>query len=434
MKLMNVGAAAIAAALLSTPAVGTAQDKPGEMKIPGTNTTLKLNGFVEMDAIYDLSGADEDIRGDDWASFLEFQPLDQGERFKNRLYMTARTSRIGLTLTTPTKGTPIVVRVEGDFNSPTAYNYSTEATTNGVNFRVRHAYGEYAGFLVGQTWSNFTDLGSLPDTVDFNPHGAFALTRQIGVRYTAKMGKNSLSVAAENPQSIVTNTDLECSSCSFTVGRTFDRMPDLSASYTMQLPFGHVNVRGVLQEYQGATTFGDKSTEDSKLGWGAGVSGSVNIAKDALVWSVQGGDGIGKYMFQSLFQGAAFTAPGKIETWKTVAYHLGYTHNWTPSMRSNLIWSQTFFDKNDALAVAEVQTGFGNVAANKRVDTATVNTFVSPVKGVDIGLEYFWGQRTVFHAALDAQLDGNGDPAPIPTSNDTGTQHRVNALVRYSFF
>jgi hypothetical protein len=422
MKLKNLGAVALATALLTSPAVGSAQEKPGEMKIPGTNTTLKLNGFVEMDALYDLSGADEDIRGDDWASFLEFQPLDKGETFKNRLYMTARTSRVGLTLTTPTKGTPIVVRVEGDFNSPTAFNYSTEATTNGVGFRLRHAYGEYAGFLVGQTWSNFMDLGSLPDTVDFNPHGAFALTRQIGIRYTAKVGKGSLSVAAENPQSVVQNTIV---SNSYTVGREFDRVPDLSASYTMPLSFGHVNVRAVAQEYQGVSPF--DGSKDSKFGWGAGVSGSVNIAKDALVWSVQGGDGIGKYMFQSLFQGAAFTG-SDIETWKTIAYHVGYTHNWSAAARSNVIWTQTFFDKNDDLAGLAFDpdaTGasvFGNAGANKRVDAAIVNTFVSPVKGIDIGLEYFWGQRKVFHAAL------------ADTSNDTGTQHRVNALVRYSFF
>src|SRR5512132_3638904 len=98
MHFPNLKAAALAIAVLAVPAAGAAQDaKPGEFKIPGTDTTLKLNGFVELDAIYDFSGADEDLRTDDWASFLEFQPLDGGERDKNRLYTTARTSRIGLT-------------------------------------------------------------------------------------------------------------------------------------------------------------------------------------------------------------------------------------------------------------------------------------------------------------------------------------------------
>jgi hypothetical protein len=420
MTFWNPRAIALIAAL-ALPAAGSAQDaKPGEFKIPGTNTTLKLNGFVELDATYDFSGAIEDIRGQDWATFVEFQPLDEGEFNEERLYVTARTSRVGLTTTTPTDHGNLVVRVEGDFNSPSAFNYSTEATTNGTNFRIRHAYGEYAGFLVGQTWANFTDLGSLPDTVDFNPHGAFALTRSPGVRYTANLGGPTLAIALENPQSIVVNTEVEQS---FTIGREFDRFPDVSANFTMPLAFGHLNLRGLAFEYQGRTAAG---VEDETWGWGVGASGSVKLgAADTVVWSVQGGDGIGRYMFQTLFQGAAFVGD-EIETWKAIAYHVGLTHNWSPSLRSNLIWTQTFFDEDDELAEAAAASPFGNGAANKRIDVAFVNTFYSPVKGVELGLEYSYGRRTVFDAALSL--------ADRLAGNDEGTQHRVNALARYSFF
>ncbi|WP_242333699.1 MULTISPECIES: DcaP family trimeric outer membrane transporter [Anaeromyxobacter] len=413
MNFSKLRAIALVSAALAMPAAGHAQDaKPGEFKIPGTNTTLKLNGFVELDATYDFSGADEDIRGDDWASFLEFQPLDRGERDKDRLYVTARTSRVGLTTTTPTDHGNLVVRVEGDFNSPSAFNYSTEATTNGTNFRIRHAYGEYAGFLVGQTWANFMDLGSLPDTVDFNPHGAFALTRSPGVRYTANFGGPTLAVALENPQSLVLNT--EKAPGTLTVGREFDRYPDVSANLTVPFSLGHLNLRAVTFEYQGRTAAG---VHDSRWAWGAGVSGSVKLGKlDSVVWSVQGGDGIGRYMFTTLFQGAAFVG-NDIEMWSAVAYHVGLTHNWSPTFRSNLIWTQTFFDKDDALA-AEL----GDPLSNKRIDAGYVNSFYSPVKNVELGLEYAYGRRTVFAAAL-------ADP-----SNDVGTQHRVNALARYTFF
>ncbi len=421
MYLPNLKAAALAIAVLAVPATGLAQDaKPGEFKIPGTETTLKLNGYVELDATYDFKGADDDIRGDDWATFLEFQPLDKGKVNKNRLYTTARTSRLGLTTTTPTSNGPLVVRVEGDFNSPSAFNYSTEATTNGTNFRIRHAYGEYAGFLVGQTWSNFMDLGSLPDTVDFNPHGAFALTRQPGVRYTANFGGPTLAIALENPQSVVVNSEV---SNSYTVGREYDRFPDISGNLTVPMSFGHLNARFVAQEYQGRTAAG---AADEKWGWGAGVSGSLKIgAMDTFVWSVQGGDGIGKYMFGTLFQGAAFVGD-QIETWKTVAYHVALTHSWASNLRSNLVWTQTFVDSDDALAAAAGASVFGNGSANKRIDALFVNSFFSPVKGVEVGLEYSWGQRKVFDAALSA--------ANRLAGNDTGTQHRANALVRYSFF
>lgn len=403
--------AALFAMALAVPAL--AADAPGVFKIPGTQTTLKLNGFVEFDVTYDFDGADDDIRGSDWASFLPFQPLDEGERFKNRLYMTARTSRVGLTTTTPTDHGPLTVRVEGDFNSPSAFNYSTEATTNGTNFRIRHAYGEFAGFLVGQTWSNFMDLGSLPDTVDFNPHGAFALTRSPMIRYATKVGPATLAVALENPQSIVNNAGV---SQSFTVGREFDRLPDVTANLTVPFKMGHVNLRGVTLEYQGLTG----AVEDSRRGWGLGASGSLKFANETLVWSVQGGDGIGRYMFQSLFQGAAFVG-NEIELWRTIAYHVGLTHAWSGTLRSNIAWTQTFFEKDDALA-AESASVFGNGAANERIDAFFLNTFVSPAKNLEVGVEYAYGQRTVFASV-----------APSAT-NDKGTQHRANALFRYVFF
>ena len=99
---------------------------------------------------------------------------------------------------------------------------------------------------------------------------------------------------------------------------------------------------------------------------------------------------------------------------------MGLTHAWNSAFRSNLVWTQTFVDSNDQLAAV-----WGSIA-NKRIDALFVNSFYSPVKGVELGLEYAFGQRKVFDAGLIAE--------GVPTSNDTGTQHRVNALARYSFF
>jgi len=408
-------AAILAFALAATPAL--AAEEAGVFKIPGTETTLKLNGYIQLDTTYDFDGAIEDIRGTDWASFIETLPLDDDpdqQDQPNRLYMTARTSRIGLTTNTPTKAGALTVRLEGDFNHPAAFNFSTEPTTNGMDFRLRHAYGELAGFLVGQTWTNFLDLGSLTDTVEFNGHGAFGAVRVPMIRYAAPVGAGSLSVSLENPQSLVAGTDV---SESFTVGRRYDRMPAVTASLTFPFKYGHVNLRGVAHEYQGQIAAA--GVEDEAFGWGVGASGSLKFAAETLVWSVQGGDGIGYYTFQSLLQGAGFVGD-EIKTWMSWSYHLGLTHAWSDKVRSNVIWTQTFFDKDDELAAA-MNAFFAASLANEQVNAFYVNTFVSPAKNVEIGLEYNWGQRKIF----DSQ---------VVAGNDTGTQHRVNALARYSFF
>lgn len=408
--------AALLALALAVPAA--AADEPGVFKIPGTETTLKLNGYVEVDMAYDFDGADENIRGNDWASFIPLQPLDENVdqvEQPNRFYMTARTSRIGLTTTTPTKGGPLVVRLEGDFNNPSPYNYSTEITTNGTGFRIRHAYGEYRGLLVGQTWSNFMDLDSMPETVEFNNHGAFASIRTPMIRYAAKLGGATLSVSLENPQSLVINASVaDPDNDSLTVGRRYDRVPAVTASYTIPFSLGHLNLRGVTHEYQGQLTEDPNPVTDSAWGWGVGASGSLKFKKELFTWSVQGGDGIGFYMFQSLLQGAGFVG-NELELWRSWAYHVGLTHTFSPAVRGSVVWTQTFFDKNDALAAT-----LGSIA-NERIDVGYVNLFHSPVKGFEYGFEYAYGVRQIFDSVAVA-------------GNDTGTQHRLNALFRYGFF
>lgn len=417
MKRVSLAAASLVVALAFSPAARAEEQEPGVFKIPGTETTIKLNGFVEVDSQYDFDGADDDIRGSDWASFLEFQPLDDLDTQKNMFYLTSRTSRLGLTTTTPTGWGNLVVKMEGDFNSPSPFNYSTEATTNGVTFRMRHAYGELGGrLLIGQTWGTMNDLASFPDTVDFNGHGAFGANRRPMVRYTLPVGAGSLALALENPQSVAQGS-VTCGSCSLTVGRRYDRIPDLVANFTT--PIGkaaHVSVRAVALEYNGETETG---AEDSKWGWSAAASGSLKFAAETLVWGVQAGDGMGIHNFQTLFQGAAFVGD-EIETWMGYSYHVGLTHAWSSSIRSNLIWSQTFVDEDDDLTAVGV---FGAPSlVNKRVDAGYVNTFISPVKNTEFGLEYAYGQRVVAEGGV------------APGAEDKGTQHRVNFLARYSFF
>jgi hypothetical protein len=410
--------AAMLALALATPVL--AEEAPGTMKIPGTDTTLKLNGFVEFDVTYDFDGATDDIRGTDWASFIESQPLDDNadqDANPNRLYMTARTSRVGLTTTTPIGARALTVRVEGDFNDPSAFNFSTEPTTNGVGFRLRHAYGEYAGVLVGQTWSNWVDLGSLPDTVDFNGHGGFGAMRTPQVRFTLPVGKGGLALSLENPQSLVWNAEY---TDSFTVGRQYDRIPVATASFTMPFAMGHLNLRGVAHEYQGAQNLGEANeVTDSTYGWGVGASGSVKFGNATLVLSGQGGNGIGYMTFQSLLQTAAFVGD-EIEMWTHWTYHAGLTYQVSPSLRVNGIWTQTFWDEDDELAAASFDA-MGDVGVNESLNAFYVNAFFTPFKNAEIGLEYNWGQRKIF----DEFVVGG---------NDKGTQSRVNALARYTFF
>jgi hypothetical protein len=382
---------------LAVPFAGSAVE-PGAWNVPGTDTTIKLYGFIQFDSTYDLDGRQEDINGIDWASFLPTQPLDDStvdEARGRQFYATARTSRLGLQTKTPTDLGALSLRLEADFNSPSPYGYSTELTTNGVTFRVRHAYGQLGGLLVGQTWSTFLDLGSIPDTVDFNPGGAFALTRQPMVRYTFDRGPLSFSVAAENSRGMVSLGGTEAAPVD-----AADSVPDFIAGVNYTGTFGHVSLRGVTHRYE--------TNDDVAQAFGAGLAGSFKLLKtDTLVWSVQGGPGIGRYLWNALLQGAE-NVDGEIKLWNAYAYHVGLTHQWNPKFRSNVVWTQTFFEKDDELAAV-------SQLANERIDQGFVNTFWGVTKNVEVGVEYAYGRRYTF-------------------ADEKGTQHRLNANVHYNFY
>ena len=125
---------------------------PGSIMIPGTDTSIKLYGNVRVDATYDTAGRNNDIRNNDWASAVFAQPFDRSsanlER-KGQFYGTARASRLGLLSSTPTLLGDFEIKVEADFNAPN--DYMGELGSNGVMFRLRHAYGRLGNLLLGQT-------------------------------------------------------------------------------------------------------------------------------------------------------------------------------------------------------------------------------------------------------------------------------------------
>ena len=165
-------------------------DIGGGFRLPGSETSVRFYGYAEAHAIHDLKAPGPS----DTFTDLMFQPLDNSGAQKGKTKFTAQTSRFGFESSTPTSAGTFNTKLEMDF-----YSYGAG---NRNRLRLRHAYGEYAGWLIGQTWSTFMDLDDLPETVDFNgPIGA-PFSRRTMVRYTygdSKAGYK-LSFAVEDPE------------------------------------------------------------------------------------------------------------------------------------------------------------------------------------------------------------------------------------------
>lgn len=116
-------------------------DIGGSFRLPGSETSLRFYDHAEAHVIHDLKAPGPS----DTFTDLMFQPLDNSGAQKGKTKFTAQTSRFGFESSTPTELGAFNTKVEMDF-----YSYSSG---NRNRLRLRHAYGEYAGFLVGQTWT-----------------------------------------------------------------------------------------------------------------------------------------------------------------------------------------------------------------------------------------------------------------------------------------
>ena len=346
-------------------------DIGGGFRIPGSETSLRLYGYAEGHVIHDLkaSGSSDNFTDP------TFQALDSSGAQNGRTKLTAQTSRFGFETSTPTSAGTFNTKIEADF-----YAYGPG---NRNRLRLRHAYGEYSGWLIGQTWSTFMDLDDLPETVDFNgPIGA-PFSRRMMVRYTygdAKAGYK-FSVAAEDPED------------QFGGGSANERLPQLVARFDKTFDWGAVNIRGLLHE--------KRSVTETKRGWGIGVGGSYKITdKDILVGQYTRVDGDVDQLYGS--NGYAIDATtGAITFDKNQGLVFGYTKTFSDQLRGSIVYG----------------TNKGKTAQavdNRRLQQVFVNMIYSPFKNVELGAEYIYGNRKTF-------------------TDETGTMSRFDLMGRYSF-
>jgi len=379
---MNTGriiTTALAASILAIPAMA---DAPGYFKVPGTDTTMKIYGFARLDAAYDLKG-----QLGNFGTLAGAEP--EGIQPNNQWTMTANWSRIGITTTTPSSLGDVTAKVEGDFLAGT--------------YRLRHGYMQIGGFLAGKTWSNFWDGDAAADTVDNT--GAiggsnFDTPRFAQLRYTAELTKQaSVGFSFENDS---TNSD------------THSFPGAITGQFTFADSWGHVGVRVLDQKY----AFYDATTQHttSKNVMAFQLSGNVVVGKDNLVAAFYTGDALGSY--GAAFQQGVVAVGTSLKAQKSTGWFLGYTHVWNDAFRSNIVVSELTF-KKDAEVGLEAD-------AVKKADNAFLNTFWTPTKTTEFGIEYVYGKATTFDK--DTLVKANGG------LTDSVNESRLQFEFKASFF
>ena len=359
----------------------TAGDIGGSFRLPGSETSIHLYGYAEAHAIRDFKA----WSGPDNFTNLMAQPQST-TGVSGRTKLTAETSRFGIETSTPTSHGPFNMKIETDF-----YAYDGQYGARN-RLRLRHAYGEYAGFLVGQTWATFMDLDNPVETVDFNAQIGVPFSRRTMLRYNwgdAK-GGYKFTFAAEDP------TDQNGPGTSVN-----ERVPTLVARYDQTFDWGGINVRTLTHEKR--TPLGN-----SRRGYGLGFGANYKLTDtDLLTLTAARVDGDA----DNLLGSNAYTFSGdnsQIFFDRNYGFALGYNKTFGDSLRANLS-----YEENRSQMDAAARAAFGT-SANHRLQQVHAGMIYTAMKNVELGGEYIWGRRATF-----------GDGVSLMS--------RVDLMGRYSF-
>lgn len=364
--------------------------------LPGTR--FSYGGFIKLDAMITDTTDGEIADGSVGRMFYlpssipvggadEAQDTDMGAQF-SRFWFSADAETEG--------GHKLKGYLEFDLFGGGSIN-GNEVATNTYGVTVRHAYVTFDNWLAGETWSNFQDVASLPDAVDFiGPTEGSVFVRQAQVRYT----KGPWSFSIENPETTITpyrNVGARISSDD-------NLMPDLTARWQKKGDWGHFSVAALAREfkYENPAT----GIDDTAFGGGLSVAGRYNIGKnDDIRYMATYGRGIGRYLGLGVASDTVLDASGNLEPLDGYGGFAAWRHAFSPKFRTNVFYSFAEYDNDQAL------TGLG---VTEGVRSFHVNFIYSPLPKVDVGAELIWGER-----ALESGAEGE--------------LRRLHTHVKYSF-
>jgi outer membrane DcaP-like protein len=375
---------------------------PGSFTLPGSNTSIKLGGYVKFDAVYSdiTQGVDAVANQQTVDNAIPVGPDGTpADHKRGQLTLHARQTRLNLATSTPTSYGSMTTFIEGDFFGADG----NESVTNSNGFRIRHAYGTLGNFLAGQYWTNLFDENAYAETVEFGGPVGEIFIRQAQVRWTQPFAAGEWSASMENPESLFAVSGAPLTAGSATPLRSDrDRYPDIIGRLKWKNQLGTFNAALIARNIRIDST----TAADAK--WGEGVSLTEVIPmgnSDDFRANFNAGNAIGRYQLAGFFPDGYVDATGKVRLARAKSAYAAYRHFWSPVLRSSLIVSASSTDTPGGGTF----NGF-----DKSARSAHANLIFSPIPRVNLGMELIYEKRTV--------VDG-----------DFGTLHRLQFAAQYFF-
>lgn len=383
------------------PAI-TLGDIKGTFKIPGTDTSIGLGGYVKVDTLINSVSAGRDQIGNQLLQFSQI-PVDDRSKEHNQTTFHAKESRLWFKSFTPTSW--------GDLNTYLEIDFFGDAATYTYTPRLRHAYGTLGNFLGGQTWTTFLNVAALPESLDAIGVNAGAISnfRQPMIRWTQPFTWNATPLefqfALEAPRSRVwVPSALEGNGGPSFVSSDDNFYPDIVGRLNFNPDWGSLSLAALVRQIR----YTQPATEFQQDKWGAAVNlaGKINtIGLDNIRFMLHYGNGEGRYVTTpNTFGDAALLADGRMDLINTYGGMFSYQHWWSKQWRSSLIYGFSGSDQPD----------YVNAELTRQVQSIQANLLWSPVKEAMMGVEYIYATRELI-------------------DNRDGALHRIQLSARYNF-
>lgn len=285
-----------------------------------------------------------------------------------RFHISANQSRLGFSFKFPKAGKNTTAILEGDFLS----------SSSGENtfFRLRHAYLTWGELTIGQTWTNFGDVGASPNTLDLEGPNSMPASRVAQIRWRRQVSKKwNLLFAWEEPKSDYTPLD--------SADALKAAIPEFVIKPKMTLRNGHWSNSLVYKQI----VYTDKYYSFKKRlnTWGFTSSLSLKL-KDKKTAGIFGIIGQGTQGSVNDFGGMGFEAfPKDSVTLQSLLYYGGYlSYSFVFSKRWSSTYVYSYLHQNKPLLYTQIF---------KRSHYVSANAIFAINKFFTVGVELLYGNK-----------------------------------------
>ncbi|HMS65673.1 MAG TPA: DcaP family trimeric outer membrane transporter [Ignavibacteria bacterium] len=324
--------------------------------------SMRLYGSARIYGSYDFNGL---VGGTGFnISDIPVDPVNEDETF----YMTANLTRLGIEVKRKTILGNTLIKIETDFNGTDS------------KFRIRQAYGQTNHFIVGQTWTNFSDIETLPLTVDSDGPPTAVTLRTVLIKYYLDFKPGwRFRASIESPSSVVFIPD------TLSLETVTQNYPATGINLKKDWKAFQIKGAGILNPISVRNLSGERG---SLLGRGALLSMNADFSSSSS-FKFQGIYGNGIASFMNLAENSAFDVVLNPEVGE---YELTTCYGGYVAYNQSLIKDFIDVDVVYGLVKLIMEDYFPDYSFNLG-QYITLNAFIQSPEEFRLGVEYSYGYK-----------------------------------------